>query len=372
MEKTLELVLNDEITVVSKPEEFFEGDYKDISDVLNNIENRFLREYVEKKYGEYIKLGFPKWKRLKLERINLPKYRYVDYFKDVDFEIDLIDFEGANRKFVLLSDIFSSKGEYLKVKEKKEIFKEYEDEITNDYYQVEDELTVVRILRTNDFSNNTLRFELGDNAKLNLYNIHVTKDSSFSVDNVFIWTKNNSKVVVKDVYIGSGKIAGYLGVKMGNKNANVQIKPYFLGKNSAIFDLLYLLRFVGIENKGSIRAEGALMDSAKVVFRGILDLRRGAKNSEAEEFEKCILLSKNSKMEAIPSLLVDENEVVASHAASSAPLDENSVFYLMSRGFSEKEAKRYILNGIFETLVEELTIYGVEGLIKDALEEYTG
>ncbi|ONN27889.1 Fe-S cluster assembly protein SufD [Thermosipho affectus] len=372
MEKTLELILKDEITVVSKPEEFFNEDYKSISSVLKNIDNKYLRKYIENKYREYKEIGFPKWRRLKLNSINLPEYKYVDYFKDVNFDINIDDFEGTHRKFVLLSDVFSSKGDYLTVNDKLELKKEYNNEITNDVYNIDGKFSLVRIINTDKFSNNTARFIVNDGASLTLYNIHVTQKLSFSVDNMFIWTGNNSSVVVRDIYIGSGKVAGYLGIKMNGEKANVEVKPYFLGKNNAIFDLLYLLRFVGMENKGSVNAEGALMDNAKVVFRGILDLKKGAKNSEAEESEKCILLSKNSKMEAIPSLLVDENEVTASHAASSSPLDEMAVFYLMSRGFSEKEAKKYILNGIFETLINELSNFSVEGLVKDALEEYTG
>jgi Fe-S cluster assembly scaffold protein SufB len=115
-----------------------------------------------------------------------------------------------------------------------------------------------------------------------------------------------------------------------------------------------------------------LNDNSKVVFRGILDIKKGAKNIEASEEERCILLSKNSKMEAIPSLLVDENDVVASHAASSAPVDEDSIFYLMTRGFSEEEAKNSIIKGIYESLILEISQFNLEELVKNALTQYSG
>ena len=372
MEKNLELFLDNEKAVVSVPKQFFEGDYteKDLERALSSIENKFVRKYVLEKYSEYTKIGFPIWKRLKINSLSLPEYKYEGYFKGVEEDLDLIDFEGTHRKYVLLSDIFSSMGEYIKVDNEKDEKVEYIDRITNDVYKVNGKLVLVRILKTNNFSNNTLRVVADDNAEVEIYNIHVSEENSFSVDNIFIMVEDKVQVKVRDIYIGEGKVAGYLGVKMNGNESNVDVKPYFLGSKSAIFDLQYLLRFVGLENKGSIKAEGALSDEAKVVFRGILDLKRGAKNSEAEEMERCILLSKDSKMEAIPSLLVDENEVTASHAASSAPLDEDAIFYLMSRGFNRKEAKSFILNGIFENLINELSVFGLEEVVKNALKKY--
>ena len=72
MEKTLELVLNDEKAVVLKPEEFFEEDYdeKVFVNVINSLKNEFAKKYVVEKYGEYIKIGFPLWKRLNFNKIN--------------------------------------------------------------------------------------------------------------------------------------------------------------------------------------------------------------------------------------------------------------------------------------------------------------
>ena len=70
--------------------------------------------------------------------------------------------------------------------------------------------------------------------------------------------------------------------------------------------------------------------------------------------------------------MVDENDVVASHAASSSPVDENMVFYLMTRGISEKEAQNAIVKGIFEMLKEELDAYNLKGVVEDALNRVVG
>ncbi|MDN5325019.1 MAG: hypothetical protein PWP02_729 [Thermosipho sp. (in: thermotogales)] len=377
MEKTLELVLNNEKAVLSKPKEYFDGDYdeKVFVKAINSMKNEFGKKYIMEKYGEYFKVGFPIWKRLKVNNIKLPEYKYENYFESLKKEdlevISKYDFEGSHRKFILLSDVFSSKGGYYEINDERTIINEYSDEITNDFYKVSGNLTLIRIIMNKKFSDNTARFIVEDGANLNIYNLYLSNDNSFGVSNLFLWVKDNANVKIRDFVSGEGKFANYLGVKKLGKNSNVEINPYFIGGKSAIFDLLYLLKFVGRENIGKVKAIGALSDEAKVVFRGILDIKRGAKNVEASEEERCILLSKDSKMEAIPSLLVDENEIVASHAASSAPIDEDSIFYLMTRGFSEEEAKNSIINGVFEPLILELSKYNLEGLVKSALIKYS-
>ncbi|SHH36905.1 SufD family Fe-S cluster assembly protein [Thermosipho atlanticus] len=377
MEKNLELILEHEKAILTPPKEVFDGDYdeKTFINALESLKNSYAKKYLVEKYGEYIKYGFPIWKRMKIDNIQLPNYKYENYFESLtEKQLRTIleyDFEGSHRKYVLLSDVFSSKGKFYEINSSEVHISEYSDEITNDFYEISDSLTLVRIIRNRSFSNNTVRILVKDGADLNLYNLYLTEENSFGNSNLFIWTENNAKVKVRDFFAGKGKLANYLGMKMNGRGANIDIKPYFLGDGNAIFDLLYLLRFVGQENIGKVKAEGALSGKAKIIFRGILDIKRGAKNVEAQEEEKCVLLSKDSTMEAIPSLLVDENEIVASHAASSAPIDSESIFYLMSRGFSEEEAKKYIINGIFESLIIELSNFNIEGLIKGVLDKYT-
>jgi Fe-S cluster assembly scaffold protein SufB len=83
-----------------------------------------------------------------------------------------------------------------------------------------------------------------------------------------------------------------------------------------------------------------------------------------------LLLSEKARAEAIPSLLVDENEVNASHAASVGTLDEQKLYYLMTRGYSKLDAKKLMSFGIFEPFLDEVEKYHEEtaGVIRNAIE----
>jgi Fe-S cluster assembly scaffold protein SufB len=72
-------------------------------------------------------------------------------------------------------------------------------------------------------------------------------------------------------------------------------------------------------------------------------MRKGAKGSKASEHSSVLMLSQKARADTIPSLLVGESEVEASHAATVGSVDEQRVFYLMSRGFSRERAIRFIV-----------------------------
>ena len=122
--------------------------------------------------------------------------------------------------------------------------------------------------------------------------------------------------------------------------------------------MLYLMRFYAPKTTGSINGKGIIKDNSKAVFRGFLDIKRGAKDTNAAESSYTLTLSEKSKAEAIPSLTVDENEVTASHAASIGTIESDKLYYLMTRGFSREAAKKMIAYGIFEPAVDKLNRYG--------------
>ncbi len=83
-----------------------------------------------------------------------------------------------------------------------------------------------------------------------------------------------------------------------------------------------------------------------------MDIPKGVKGSQARESFRCVLLDERAEFDTIPSLFVEENEVVAEHGASSSPISDEEKYYLMSRGLSESETVKLIVDGTFSDLYE--------------------
>jgi Fe-S cluster assembly scaffold protein SufB len=375
IEKTLRLEHQNLRAIVPQRKTIDTEDYK--VDDFKPSGNNLLDEWRIRRLSEYLTYKFPMWKRTGLKNLSLPNVLPYKGLEALDIEelnlLETLDFEGADRKFVLLADVFSSSGEYIIVEDDTTIVVNDVGQIDNTLIDVRSgELNFVRIVERPFFIGN-LRIKVRRNAKLNLYNLYLgTSKDDLLISNVFIDVENDSKTMVKDFYFGGKINVGYVGVRVNAENAYADVRPYYLGNEKTVIDILYLMRFYKPNSYGNVDAKGVLTDEAKVVFRGIMDILSGAKEVEAHQSNHATLMSLKAKVEAIPSLMVDENDVVASHAASSSPIDENMVFYLMSRGIPKEDAQKMIVRGVFETLKDELKRYSLEGVVEHALDSVLG
>ena len=99
--------------------------------------------------------------------------------------------------------------------------------------------------------------------------------------------------------------------------------------------------------------KGVLDGNAAANYEGLVTIRKGAKNADADLNEHAILLSPKARAGAIPRLEVLENEVKAGHGATVGKVGEDELFYLATRGLARAEAKRLIVRGFLESFVEE-------------------
>ena len=82
---------------------------------------------------------------------------------------------------------------------------------------------------------------------------------------------------------------------------------------------------------------------------------------------KAILLNDNTEFNAKPELEIYADDVKCSHGSASGSLNEDSIFYLMSRGLNYKEAKKLLINGFLLDVVEKITDSEIKNLIKNIM-----
>nr|NNM91618.1 Fe-S cluster assembly protein SufD [Bacilli bacterium] len=119
-------------------------------------------------------------------------------------------------------------------------------------------------------------------------------------------------------------------------------------------------------------ARGVMKDRAEAVFTGNTHILRGASGSNGLQSERLLMLSPKSKADAVPMLLIDENDVKCGHAASVGQINEEQLFYLMSRGISEQEAKRMIVWGFIDPVLTRLPVTTIKEAVEAAIERKMG
>lgn len=397
-EKALVLNHNDfYVTEWIVPEVDSEKDYGiiEIDSSRNFFTNEKLHEFRLNRFEEYKKMGFPKWKRAKLTGFEplpfIPKFNTLNSenlqsLNDLDNEgieiLNNMDFDGSHRKFLLMSDVFFNSGFYLKTKANQENEIYITEAIIDNKSPLYDlgiinlaknsKATLIRFVKSQGSSSkiSSLRGKLNKNSELTVININLF-DNDISTDNIFFDIGKDAKLTVYDINIGGKVTAPHVVIRMAEEKGNVNIYPYYLTQDNEIIDMFYLIRYYAPETFGHIIGHGVLMDSSRVVFRGNLDIKKGAKEANADEQDFNLILSEKAKVMAYPSLYVDENEVNAGHAASIGSIEEEKLYYMMTRGYSKNEAKKEIAFGIFEPSIEFVNQYDTKlaGELKNVIQK---
>ena len=106
--------------------------------------------------------------------------------------------------------------------------------------------------------------------------------------------------------------------------------------------------------KKGVLDDGTPVDLA-TVFEGIGKINKNMKRSIARQSNKGIVLGINSRLDANPLLLIDEFDVIASHGAAIGKMDDEQLYYLMSRGLTLKNAERLIISGFLSPVLKKLS-----------------
>jgi FeS assembly protein SufD len=222
------------------------------------------------------------------------------------------------------------------------------------------ELTVVIDYTTLDeieaFHNGVTKVYAKENAVVNIIKIQRMNDKSYHFDSHVAYSGYSAKVNWIQVELGAkNSVTNYVS-NLNEVSSEANINSVYLADGDRSIDLSYHMNHRGRRSISNIETRGALKDKSKKVFRGTLDFKRGASKSKGSEEEFVILLDKTVKSDAIPLLLCEEDDVEGMHAASAGQIDSDKLFYLMSRGLDEKEAKKLIIEASFTPIIDKIPL----------------
>ena len=113
--------------------------------------------------------------------------------------------------------------------------------------------------------------------------------------------------------------------------------------------------------------KGALTGESRASYEGLIHIVKGAQDTDTYLQTHSMLLSPRAKGDAIPSLIVETDNVKASHGGTVGEIDEDQVFYMMSRGISRPEAVRILVEGYFEEVIQRLHDPVLEEIVRERI-----
>lgn len=198
--------------------------------------------------------------------------------------------------------------------------------------------------------------KLDGDAKIRKNAVVVPQNTSSKLylesQNLNITVKPNSKLVLLDNKLDSKsehKIVVYL-----EQGAELKYFGFFFGSSKQNFGSNLEVNHTAPRTRSSIVTRGVLDDKSQASNNAIVKINSNAFKSVTNQKDDVLLLSEDAKVESAPQLEISEEEVTASHGAAIGRLNRDKMFYLMSRGLTEKEARRQIVSAFFEPMFNEL------------------
>ena len=153
------------------------------------------------------------------------------------------------------------------------------------------------------------------------------------------------------VEAGAAHTASELRVTLAGDEACADVWGLYFGDDTRKIDLNYVIRQEGRRTDANMQVRGALLGRSVKTFRGTLDFVQGARGSVGKEDEEVMILSPHARNRSVPLMLSHED---GHHAVSIGRMDEEKLFYLMSRGLDDRAAQQLIVEASFEPVLARI------------------
>lgn len=207
----------------------------------------------------------------------------------------------------------------------------------------------LRYVQLQDYGRNvwnfmTERAVLAGDATLN--SLHVTLGSK--------WTKNSIGSHLRGEYA----LAEMLGVYFGDSDQFFDHHTWQLHESPyATSDLEF---------------KGALRDSARSVYSGLIKVFEGAQKTDAYQQNRNLVLSREARADSIPNLEIGANDVRCTHGATISQVVPEHVFYLQARGIPRTEAQKLIVEGFFRPVIDRIPVEEIQQFLENAVARKVG
>jgi len=257
------------------------------------------------------------------------------------------------------------------------------------YHSINDEIKSTNI-------NLRLDFELGENSCLKLidyfsnntaknfinifYNFNLEKDSILKNYKIDKFINNNLKYSfnnieqdnnsVSETFIlsaGSDYFKNEINCNLNGEYSSAFINGIFSLKENQQHEIRTTINHLVENTKSYQLIKSVLGKNSKSAYQGRIFVNSKAQKTDGYQLSKAILLDETSEFNAKPELEIYADDVKCSHGSASGSLDENSIFYLMSRGLNYQQSKELLINGFLMDVVEKITDVEIKNLITNII-----
>ena len=227
-----------------------------------------------------------------------------------------------------------------------------------DFFSDNSEKNFVNIFYSFDLKKNTIlkNYKIDKNQNKNIkYCFNNIEQDENSISETFIlsagsnFLKNEINANLNGIY-SSAFVNGIFSL-INNQQHEIRTTINHLIENTKSYQLI----------------KSVLGKESKAVYQGKIYVNSKAQKTDGYQLSKAILLDESSEFNAKPELEIYADDVKCSHGSASGSLNENSIFYLMTRGLNYQQSKELLINGFMLDVIEKITDPEIKNLVKNII-----
>ncbi len=168
--------------------------------------------------------------------------------------------------------------------------------------------------------------------------------------------KNSSLIFDKpgDYVVFFHNLSGQFRFELMKKDINLEIYGLYIGKGEDQYKIETIQHHMAPNTVSNLLIKGVFDGESKFIYRGLVRIEKDAQRSHAYQKNQNLLLSPKSFVESKPDLEILANDVFCTHGSTTGKINEEEIFYIKSRGLTEKETRGLIVQGFINDIINKV------------------
>lgn len=217
------------------------------------------------------------------------------------------------------------------------------------------------------FVNSVVSIDIGADAVVNHYRVQQLAAKALWFDTVAATLQRGSTYNLRSVNHGAASARSTIHVQLNGEHAAAGIYNASIGDRYQIEDTYALVEHAAPNTRSEQTFRGISADNARVAFNGKVVVRKEAQGTDSKQSLRGLLAGAEAEIDVRPQLEIYTDDVRCSHGATAGKLDENMLFYLLSRGLEPATAQRLLKWAFLEDVVAKIEVPELRRQIEQSL-----
>jgi Fe-S cluster assembly protein SufD len=370
------------MTAETAKETIYRQDFQ--TSLENANQSEWLKTLREKAFGFFTENGFPtpkneEWKYTNVAEISNFKFQISDSKTESETSELLNKFDFERNGFTALHLAFANVVLVTIPKEtsveKPVEFNFKADEHTANFPHIivvaeaGSKATIIEDYESNgvSFTNSAIQIFVEDNANLTHYRVQKESAESFHIGTTEVTLKRGSLYNSTNINLGAKLSRHDIHLKFSATGGEAFVDGLYMLSGNQHHDTHSTIDHALPNCVSHQSYKGVLNDKSRGVFNGKVFVRENASGTDAKQSNKNLLLSNDARVDTKPQLEIYNDDVKCAHGATVGQLEEEELFYLLSRGLNESLARNLLTYGFAEEIVNKIGVESIKKQLDEAV-----